>query len=160
MSDTTQARSQRSARASAGAAEDNVAADTLRPEIPSSVVDVFDKGLARAKDAHEKLTAIMENSTGAFEEAFSCAQRGVGEYRVKLMEIGRANTNSAFDLARGALEAKSLPELFELVAAHQRKQFDLASAQMKELSALTHKVMSETADPIRSGMTEPFKLAS
>ncbi len=136
------------------------AAETLRSEMPSSLVDLFDKTIARTKDIHEKMATVLEHSTEAFEEAFSCANRGSAENRVKLMEIVRVNANTAFDLAREAFEAKSLPELFELTLSHQRKQFDLATAQMKELSVLTQKVVTETAEPIRSGMTEPFKVAS
>jgi hypothetical protein len=109
---------------------------------------------------HEKMTTMLEHSTEAFEEALSCASRGTTEYRVKLMEIARQNANSSFDLARQAFEVKSLPQLFELTLAHQRKQFELAAAQLKELSALTQKVVSETTEPIRSGMAEPFRLAS
>ena len=159
MSETmTQGRA-KSGRAAACAAED-MAAATLRPELPSSFVDLFEKSIARAKDAHEKVATIVEHSTEAFEEAFTCANRGSAEYRVKLMEIARTNANSAFDLAREVFEAKSLPELFESAVAHQRKQFELAATQMKELAALTQKVVSETTEPIRHGMTEPFKMAS
>jgi phasin len=157
MNETVQARAQKAARSAASDAEDRAAA-TLRPELPSSFIDLFEKSIARAKDAHEKMTAVVEHSTQALEEIFSCASRGSAEYRVKLMEIARAN--SAFDLAREALEAKSIPELLETTVAHQRKQFETAAAQMKELSALTQKVVSETTEPIRSGMTEPFRLAS
>jgi phasin len=159
MNETVQARAQKAARSAASAAED-MAAATLRPELPSSFIDLFEKSIARAKDAHEKMTAVVEHSTQALEEIFSCANRGSAEYRVKLMEIARANANSAFDLAREALEAKSIPELLETTVAHQRKQFQTAAEQMKELSALTQKVVSETTEPIRSGMAEPFRLAS
>jgi len=76
------------------------------------------------------------------------------------MDIARANANLAFDMAREMCEAKSVGELFESAIAHQRRQFDTAAAQMKELSMLTQKVVSEATEPIRSGMTEPFKLAS
>jgi hypothetical protein len=76
------------------------------------------------------------------------------------MEIARTNANAAFDLAREFVEARTLPEMFEATLAHQRRQFDTAAAQMKELSALTQKVVSETTEPIRSGMTEPFRMAS
>jgi hypothetical protein len=106
------------------------------------------------------MASIMEHSTEAFEEAFTCANRGQAEYRAKVMEIARANANLAFDLAREMCEAKTLGDLFETAIAHQRRQFDTAAAQMKELSALTQKVVSETTEPIRTGMTEPFKLAS
>lgn len=161
MSETMQPRASRAGRAAANAAEEGrETVTTLRPELPSSLIDVFEKSVARAKDAHEKVTGIMEHSTEAFEEAFSCANRGQAEYRAKVMEITRANANLAFDLAREMCEAKTLGDLFESAIAHQRRQFDTAAAQMKELSALTQKVVSETTEPIRNGMTEPFKLAS
>jgi phasin len=156
---TTQARTSKTARAAASAVEEMTAA-ALRPELPSSLIDLFDKTMARAKDAHEKATTIVEHSAEAFEEAFSCANRGSAEYRNKVMEIARANANSAFDLAREIVEAKSLSEVFESAVSHQRKQFEAAATQLKELSMLTQKVVTETTEPIRSGMTEPFKLAS
>jgi hypothetical protein len=160
MTDTNQARgaAAKASRTAASAAE--ATAETLRTELPSSFVDLFDKTLARTKDMHEKVTAIFEHSAGAFEEAYSCANRGSAEYRARLMDIARQNANSTFDLAREACEAKSLPQLVELMLAHQRKQFELAAAQLKDLSALTQKVVTETTEPIRSGMAEPFRLAS
>jgi len=159
MSETaTQTRASKASRAAADTAADNLG--TLRTELPTSFIDLFEKSVARAKDAHEKVSSIVEHSTEAFEEAFSCANRGSAEYRTKLMDIARTNANSAFDLARQMFEAKSIPELFESTLAHQRKQLELAAAQMKELSALTQKVVSETTEPIRNRITEPFKLAS
>ena len=158
MTETTQARSAKAARTAASAV--GATSETLRAEAPSSFIDLFDKTLARTKDMHQKMSTILEHSTEAFEEAFSCANRGSTEYRIKLMEIARVNANTAFGLARQACEAKSLPELFEVTLAHQRKQFELASAQLKELSALTQKVVNETTEPIRQGIAEPFRLAS
>ena len=87
MTDTTHAR--KASRTAASAAEP--AAETLRAELPSSFIDLFDKTLARTKDMHEKMTTIVEHSAEAFEEAFTCANRGTTEYRVKLMEIARQN---------------------------------------------------------------------
>ena len=156
MTDTTQAR--KASRTAASAAEP--AAEILRTELPSSFIDLFDKTLARTKDMHEKMTTIVEHSAEAFEEAFTCVNRGSAEYRAKLMEIARQNANTAFDLAHGIFEAKSPAEVLELTLAHQRKQFELAATQLKELSALTQKVVTETTEPIRHGITEPFRLAS
>jgi hypothetical protein len=158
MTDATQAKAARTARAATSAAEETI--ETLRTEMPSSFVDVFDKTLARSKDMHEKMATLMESSTEAFEEAFQCAHRGSSEYRAKLLDIARQNANSAFDLARAAFEVRSMPELLELTMNHHRRQFELATTQVKELSALTQKVVSETSEPIRSGMTEPFRMAS
>jgi phasin len=161
MSDTTQNRSPKGARTSAStAAEDSIAAQTLRTEAPSSVTDLLDKGLARAKDAHEKASAIFEHSTEALEEVYTCAKRGSGEYQQKLVEIARINANAAFDMAHELAGAKTLPEAFECLLAHQRKQFELFTMQVKDLSALTQKVVTETTEPIRHNLAEPFKIAS
>jgi len=161
MSDTTQNRSPKGARTSAPtAAEDNIAAQTLRTEAPSSVTDLLDKGLARAKDAQEKASAIFEHSTEALEEVYTCARRGSGEYQQKLVEIARINANAAFDMAHELAGAKTLPEAFECLLAHQRKQFELFTMQVKDLSALTQKVVTETTEPIRHNLVEPFKIAS
>jgi hypothetical protein len=156
--DTAQAKAARTARAAASAADETI--ETLRTEAPSSFVDMFDKSLARSKDMHEKMATLMGSSTEAFEEALQCAHRGSSEYRAKLLDIARQNASSAFDLARAAFEVRSMPELLELTMNHHRRQFELATAQVKELSALTQKVVSETSEPIRSGMTEPFRQAS
>src|SRR5437868_3956208 len=93
---TTQTRTPKTSRASV--AEDNLAIGTLRTELPTSFIDLFEKSVARAKDAHEKVASIVEHSAEAFGEAFSCASRGSAEYRGKLIQIARANANSAFDL--------------------------------------------------------------
>src|SRR5947209_7785600 len=111
MSDTAQTKAAKMSRAAATAAE-NMASATLRPELPTSLMDLFEKSVARAKDAHEKVVHIVQHSAEAFEEAASCANRGSVEYRKKLMEIARANADAAFDLARDLVQAKTLPELF------------------------------------------------
>jgi hypothetical protein len=162
MTETNTPRAAKMGRAAAAAVEENMeaAAETPRSEMPSSLVDLFEKSLARTKDMHHKMTAVFEHSTEAFEEAMSCATRGSAECRIKLMEIARQNANTAFDLAHSIFEAKSPAEVLELTLAHQRKQFELAATQLKELSALTQKVVTETTEPIRHGITEPFRLAS
>ena len=159
MSDM-QTRAPKTNRPSAPAPEQEPAASTLRTEIPASVFDLFEKSVARAKDAHGKMSSIVEHSAEAFEEAFSCANRGAVEYRSKLMDIARTNADAAFDLARELIQSKSLTDVLESAMSHQRKLLELTAAQMKELSALTEKVVSETAEPIRNGMTEPFRMAS
>lgn len=157
MKESTQVRA---AARSTKVAEDIVdETSTLRSELPSSLVDLFEKSVARAKDVHEKVTSVIGQSAEAFDEAFSSASRGQAEYRDKIMEIARANANLGFDLARSLCEVRTFEELLEATMTHQRRQLDATAAQMRELSALTQKVMSETTEPIRNGMAERFKLA-
>jgi hypothetical protein len=71
--------------------------------------------------------------------------------------VSRANTNSAFDYASQIMGAKSLSEVVELSSAHLRKQFDAFNAQGKELTALAQKVATDTAEPIKQGVSAAFK---
>ena len=68
----------------------------------------------------------------------------------------RANTNAAFDFANALMTVKSASEVVEVSTAHARKQFDVLSAQTKELTTLAQKVATESAEPIKSGMTKAF----
>ena len=58
------------------------------------------------------------------------------------------------------MAAKTLSEVVELSTAHARKQFEALTAQCKELTALAQKVATETAEPIKAGMTKAFKKAN
>src|SRR3954462_5090676 len=152
MSEPVQTRVSRASRGANAAEEAMEAITTLRTEIPSSLVDLFEKSVARAKDVHEKAASVMQHSTEAFEEAFSCARRGQAEYRAKMMEIARANADLAFDLARALCEAKTPGDLFESAMVHHRRELGTAPAKVRELSARTQKVVSDPPEPIRNGV--------
>ena len=64
------------------------------------------------------------------------------------------NTNAAFDFAGELIAAKTLSEMVELSSTHARKQFEALTQQSKELSALAQKVATETAEPIKSGVSK------
>jgi len=42
-------------------------------------------------------------------------------------------------------------ELFELSAAHARKQFEMLNEQIKQISALVQKAATESAQPLQAG---------
>jgi hypothetical protein len=54
------------------------------------------------------------------------------------------------------LGVKSPSEFIALSTAQMRKQFDMASAQNKELFALAQQVATEAAEPINIGVSEVF----
>jgi phasin len=134
------------------------AGDAARDAV-TPMMSMLDHGLTRARETHEKMTDMFESASEALDEAFSTANRGSAEYRMKMMEMARVNANATFDMMRELMGARSLPELMELSTTHARRQLELANQQMKELSELTRKVATETAAPIRSSMTEPFRQA-
>ena len=77
--------------------------------------------------------------------------------RQRREEAARANANATFDFASALIGVKSLSEVVELTTAHARKQFEAVTEQTKDLTAAAQKLATETAEPIKSGVTKAFK---
>jgi phasin len=126
-------------------------------EVPAAFREFAEKGVAQTKDAYEKMKAAAEESTEMLETCYSTASKGSTEYGMKLIEIGRTNTNAAFDYFESLFGVKSASELVEVTTAHARSQFEALTAQGKELTALAQKVATDTAEPIKTGVSKAMK---
>src|ERR1700685_2060293 len=129
-------------------------------EMPAAFREFAERGVAQAKDTYEKMKAAAEEATDVLETTYSTATKGASDYGLKVIEVARANTNAAFDFAGEVMAAKTLSEVVELTHAHARKQRAPLTLQSKELGTLAQKVATETAEPIKSGMTKAFAKAS
>src|SRR5262249_18629086 len=107
-----------------------------------------------AKDNYEKMKSAAEEATGLLESTYATAHKGAADYGMKVLELTRQNANAAFDFAAELMGAKTFSEVVELSTAHARKQFETLSTQTKEPTALAQKVATETAEPIKEGMTK------
>jgi len=129
-------------------------------DVPAAFREFAEKGVAQAKDAYDKMKAAAEESTAVLEDTYATAAKGMTAYNLKVIETARANTNAAFDFASQFFAAKSLSEAIELSSTHARKQFEVLSAQTKELAALAQKTATDTAEPIKTGVTTAFSKVS
>src|ERR1700748_544388 len=125
-------------------------------EMPAAFREFAERGVAQCKDTYEKMKAAAEEATDVLETTYSTATKGASDYGLKMIEVARVNTNAAFDFAGEMMAAKTLSEMLELSSAHARKQFETLTAQSKELTALAQKVATETAEPLKAGMTKAF----
>jgi phasin len=125
-------------------------------EMPAAFREFAEKGVAQAKDNYEKMKAAAEEATDMLESTYSTAAKGAADYGLKMIEAARTHTNAAFDFAGELMTVKSLSEIVELSSAHTRKQFEMLAQQTKDLSALAHKVATETSEPIKTGMSKAF----
>jgi phasin len=130
--------------------------DMPKVEMPAAFREFAERGVAQAKDTYEKMKAAAEEATDVLETTYSTATKGASDYGLKVIELARTNTNSAFDFAGQVMAAKTLSEVVELTSAHARKQFETLSEQSKELGSLAQKVATETAEPMKSGMNKAF----
>jgi phasin len=130
--------------------------DIPNVEMPAAFREIAERGVAQAKDTYEKMKAAAEEATDVLETTYSTATKGASDYGLKMIEAARVNTNAAFDFANELITAKTLSEVVELTSAHARKQFEALTQQSKDLGALAQKVATETAEPIKSGMSKAF----
>ena len=126
-------------------------------EVPVAFREFAEKGIAQTKDAYEKVKAVAEENTEILETVYSTASQGSTEYGLKVIEIARYNTNVAFTFVEKLFGVKSPSELIELTTAHSRTQFETLSAQGKELTTLAQKLATETAEPIKTGVSKAMK---
>ena len=133
--------------------------DLPNMEMPEAFREMTEKGVAHAKDTYAKAKAASEEAADLLENTYATAAKGATDYNLKLIEIARTNTRAAFDYAHELLGVKSPSEFIELSTAQMRKQFDMASAQNKELCALAQEVATEAAEPIKTGVSKAFNTA-
>jgi phasin len=129
-------------------------------EVPAEFREMTDKGLAHARDGYAKAKVASEEAAELLQNTYATVATGTTNYNLKVIAIARTNTCAAFDCAHELLGAKSLSEFIELSTAHARKQFDIVSAQNRELWALAQKLGAEAAEPIKTGMSKVFNKAA
>ena len=125
-------------------------------EVPAAFREIAEKSVSQAKENYEKLKAVAEEATDVMEETYSTAIKGSTEYGLKLIDTARINTNAAFDFFAQFIAVKSLSEAVELSTTHARKQFEVATEQTKELTAIAQKVATDSSEPIKAGVTKAF----
>jgi phasin len=128
-------------------------------EIPAAFREIAEKSVSQAKETYERMKSAAEEATDVIEDTFATATKGVSDYGLKLIEVARENTNSAFDFATRLMTVKSLSEMVELSTTHTRKQYEAATAQSKELAAIAQKVAVDTAEPVKESFGKVFKVA-
>jgi phasin len=129
-------------------------------EVPAAFREIAEKGVAQAKENYEKMKSAAEEATEMLEDTYTTASKGCSGYGLKLIETARVNSNAAFDLFGELLTAKSYSEVVELSTAYMRSQFDTLTAQAKELADHAQKVATETAEPVKEGLTSVFSKAA
>ena len=126
-------------------------------EVPEAFREIAEKSSAQTKEMYERMRVSADEATGLLENTFKTAATGAAEYNRKLIENARSNANAIFDHAIALFGAKSSSEAIEISTAHARKQFEAVADQTKELAALVQKVTTETAEPVKAGISKVFK---
>ena len=139
---------------------DAFSASIIPFEVPEQIRAFAEKGVSQARDSYAKFKDAAETHNGTIEAVFTTASKGASEYSAKLMEIMKANSTATLDFAQELIGVKSPTEAIELWSAFAKKQFEAFSANAKDLAALSQKVATETAEPIKASASKLFKPAA
>jgi phasin len=127
-------------------------------EVPEMVREFAEKSVQQAKDVYARIKSAAEETTDVLEDTYTSATKGATEFNLKALETLRTNVNASFDYTSELMGSKTLADAVEFSASHMRKQFESLSAQAKTLSALAQKVATETAEPIKAGISKTMKV--
>ena len=129
-------------------------------QVPEQVRELAEKGVLQVREGYAKFKDAAETHNGTVQAVVTTATRGATDFSSKLLEIVKTNTNSGLDFAQDLIGVKSPSAALELWTSFSRKQFEAFTGQSKELAELTHKIVSETAEPIQTGASKLFQPAA
>jgi len=109
-------------------------------KVPEQFRAFAEMGVFQASDGYQKLKDAAVSNNGALGAMVTSAAKGAGDLTSTVIGMAQTNTEAAFAFTQSLMGVKSLPEAFELMNAHARKQFEVFSAQSQDLATLTHKV--------------------
>ena len=131
--------------------------DLPKMDVPEGMREFAEKGVAQTREVYEKAKATAEEATRIMEEANGAFAKALAAYNRTALEAARTNVNAAFDWALALAKTNSLNEMVEVSTAHMRTRFEAMGEQGKELAALAQKAANDTAEPIKTGLSEAFK---
>jgi hypothetical protein len=126
-------------------------------QVPSSMHALAERNVAQTRELYERSKNTLRAVLDSWEKSFGAAGEGAVALNHKIIDIAERNINTSFDLAANLAGTKNLADIIELQAAYWRKQLGDLSAQAEELRALSTKVTSNVAEPIRAQVTRMGK---
>lgn len=140
--------------------DENITSFSSKVDVPEAIKALAEKSFTQTKANYETIRETAEEATDHMEESYLTLSRGTAELQVKAIEATRANLNATFDLAVALTNVKSLSEAIELQTAHARKQFEVLTAQSKDLTQLVNKLATDSAKPYKDLAAKSLKFGS
>jgi len=124
----------------------------------TSVFRAFaEKGISQAKDTYTRIKTAAEEATNIMEATCANASKGAADYSLKVVEMGRANSNATFDFATELLGARTFAQAIEISTAHTRRHIESLTEQTRELMSLAQKCAIHTITPMKDGIATIVK---
>jgi hypothetical protein len=122
--------------------------------------DVGRKTTQKARETAESVRQAAEGTLRGVEESYSAAFDNIRNFNVKLIDTAQANADAACALARDIATIRTPSDLLAVWMNHAQKQFDMATKQASDLTALGQKLATESATPITRSFQQAFTQGS
>lgn len=127
-------------------------------QVPDSMRALTESGVAQTRELYERSKNAVQAMLESWHESFGAAGRGAVAVNRKAFDMAERNISSSFDLANDLAGARNLAEAIELQTIYWRKQFGYWRAQAEEMRALSTKLTSNIAEPLKARVTRLQKL--
>jgi phasin len=121
----------------------------LDTSVPEAVRAIAEKSVAQTREFYDRSSDALDASVATFEKTFDAAGQGATVFNRKIIDLGRRNVNSVFDLAKSLAGARNLSDIVQVQAAYWQKQVSVLTAQAEEVRALSTKVAADAAEPLK-----------
>ncbi|MGA8615931.1 MAG: phasin family protein [Xanthobacteraceae bacterium] len=115
------------------------------------------KGADMAREGIERGTRAAQEGAQAAERSYSAAFDNMRELQMKLFEIAQHNTRIGVELVGDLTSARSPADLVEIWTTYSRKQFDMLSAQGKELAELSQRFATDSLPPLMRSASQAIR---
>ncbi len=133
--------------------------DVKNMEVPAMVRDMAEKAVSQSKDGYAKAKAAAEDSIDAVEETLETVRETSLEYQQRAIDNAKASTDAVYDFFKDMFGVKSVSEAVELQTSFARQQFEMLSAQTKDMSELAGKAATESFKPAKDAAEKAMKAA-
>lgn len=115
-----------------------------------------EQGMSQSRAAYDKLRVAAEEATGSLETSYSAATKGVSDLGAKAIDALKAQSEASLEHFKSVMAAKSIVEAFNLQTAHARSQFEIFTAQAREMTELAQKVATAATEPLKATFAKSF----
>jgi hypothetical protein len=113
------------------------------------------KGTQKARETAEKSRQAAEETVRGVQQSYSAAFDNIRNLNVRLIDAAQANADAVCAFARDVATIRTPSDLLSVWMNHAQKQFDMATKQANDLTALGQKFATESTAP----MTQSFRQA-
>ncbi len=164
MATSPKARAAKTAKTTEAAAENakratNAAFDYPRFEVPELVRSFAEQGLKQTRDAYARARSAAEEATDLLEDNVETGRKSMIEAQFKTIDMAKANTDAAFELARQLLTVTSFSDAVQLQTAFARERFEAFVGYSKDVQEIMSKAGTEAGKPAKAMLEKTLSFA-